>query len=62
MITEDDYDLILDSLSCLHSMSNEYDLAGLDDYAYNKILQALDECIYLIQDSCPLLEGNSHFS
>lgn len=63
MITKDNYNLILDSLVYLYAMPNEYDLSGLDDYTYNKLIQAFDECIYIIQDNCPLLEGKkSHFS
>lgn len=60
MITKDKYNFLLDSFACLYAMSNEFDLSGLDDDTYNKLVKALDDCRYIIEDNCPLMPENNY--
>ena len=60
MIGKDEYNFILGLIASLNNATSEYDFSALDDDTYNKLAKSLDDCLYIIEDNCPLMPENNY--
>jgi len=58
MINAEQEQYLIDGLVDLGNMANEFDFSKLDDFDYRRIIQAIDDAIYYIEDNCSHLNWN----